>query len=193
MREDRIAEEKGAVMRHWGSHHMGGEGSEEIGDRHFGRGRLGHRIFGHGDIRYVILALLSKKPSYGYELIKDIEELFNGAYSPSPGVVYPTLTMLVETGYVTAESRDGDKKLYSVTPEGSAFLKANGPILDMLFGRVAHAAALHKRGEAPQIVRAIQNLKLALKLKSSAGSLTDKQIQAIADALDDAARTIERC
>jgi DNA-binding PadR family transcriptional regulator len=183
-------------MRRWGRPHMGlGEdkGDAERGDRHFGWGRLGHRIFGHGDIRYVILALLSKKPSYGYELIKAIEELFSGAYAPSPGLVYPTLTMLVELGYVTAESGDGDKKLYAVTPEGNSFLKANGPIVDMLFGRMAHAAALHKRAESPQIVRAIQNLKLALKLKSSAGELTDKQVQAIADALDAAARSIEQC
>lgn len=183
-------------MRRWGSHHMGhgeGEGGEEHGGRHFGGGRLGQRAFGHGDIRYVILALVAKKPSYGYELMKAIEELCGGAYSPSPGLVYPTLTMLVEIGYVTAESGDGDKRLYSVTPEGSGFLQANMPMVDMLFGRMAHAAGLQKRAEAPQIVRAIHNLKLTLKLKGAAGELTDKQIQAIADALDAAARIIERC
>lgn len=167
--------------------------AEEYDAEHrHGQGR-GHRLFAHGDIRYVILSFLAAKPSYGYELIKAIEERLHGAYAPSPGLVYPTLTLLEELGYVVAETSEEAKKLYSVTPQGKTFLEINKPVVERIFGHMSHAAALHKRAENPQMVRAIQNLKLTLKLKSSASELTDRQIRAIADALDEAAQKIEAC
>src|SRR5580704_15477146 len=77
-----------------------------------GRGRgMGHmrvrregRVFDQGDLRFVILKLISEAPRHGYEIIKAIEDKVAGAYSPSPGVIYPTLTLLEELGYVTVES-----------------------------------------------------------------------------------------
>src|SRR5580700_5094131 len=78
-------------------------------DRTHGRqgrgGGLG-RFFAHGDLRLVILRLTAEKPRHGYELIKAIEEQVAGAYSPSPGVIYPTLTLLEELGYVTVSTGD---------------------------------------------------------------------------------------
>src|SRR5919201_933142 len=101
-------------------------------DRHFGgRGLRHNRPFDHGDLRYIILKLIAERPRHGYEIIKAIEERLGGAYSPSPGVVYPTLTMLEELGYATVSSPDGSgKKLYAVTPEGTAFLAANRASVD---------------------------------------------------------------
>jgi len=195
MRKDRNGKTREAGMRYWGHNpaRVMKSGGREREDTHLGGHHRGGRIFDHGDVRYVILAFLSEKPSYGYELMKAIEERLNGAYAPSPGLVYPTLTVLEEMGYVAAESGDGAKKLYSVTPEGRAFLKINRTTVDHIFGRMAHAAALHKRTEAPQLVRAIENLKFTLKLKSGSKELTDKQIDTIASALDEAARKIEQC
>src|SRR5215470_19747201 len=74
-----------------------------------GRGGLG-RFFAHGDLRLVILSLIAEKPRHGYEIIKAIEDQVGGAYSPSPGVIYPTLTLLEELGYVTVQASDGAKK-----------------------------------------------------------------------------------
>src|SRR4051794_33910362 len=89
--------------------------------RHWGgAGRRG-RVFDHGDLRFLILHLIAEKPRYGYEVIKAIEDQLSGAYSPSPGVVYPTLTMLEELGYATISSAEGGKKLYAITPEGETF------------------------------------------------------------------------
>lgn len=190
LREDRAAQEDKVTIWHHRHEHEHAEGGEGF---HGGEHRREHRIFGHGDIRYVILLLLSEKPSYGYELIKAIEDRLSGAYTPSPGLIYPTLTMLEETGYVTSEVSAGGKKLYSVTSQGKTFLDINKPVVDGITGRMNHAAALHRRTESPQIVRAIQNLKLTLKLKSTTKALTDKQVRAIADALDEAARKIEQC
>src|SRR4051812_29513641 len=91
-----------------GHHHQGG-----------GRGRRLGRVLDHGDLRYVLLHLVAEKPRHGYELIKAIEEKFGGMYSPSPGVVYPTLTHLDELGYLRTEAGGGTMKLYSITDEGA--------------------------------------------------------------------------
>jgi DNA-binding PadR family transcriptional regulator len=99
------------------------------GGRH-GRGMDGDdmmragRLLAQGDIRLIALALIAEEPRHGYEIIKVLEDRTSGWYSPSPGIVYPTLTFLEETGYVTAQA-DGAKKLYSITAEGRAHLAAN--------------------------------------------------------------------
>lgn len=82
----------------------------------------GHgRIFGKGDLKYVILDLLKDKPSHGYEVMRALEDRFYGFYSPSAGTVYPTLQMLEDLGYVTSSASDG-KKVYTITDEGKRFL-----------------------------------------------------------------------
>src|SRR5678815_2601378 len=87
------------------------------------------RMLAQGDLRLLALALIAEQPRHGYELIKLIEEKTSGFYSPSPGVVYPTLTFLEEAGYVTAES-EGAKKLYTITAEGRAYLDENRGFVD---------------------------------------------------------------
>jgi DNA-binding PadR family transcriptional regulator len=103
-----------------------------------GRGdwfRVG-RMLAQGDLKLLALALIAEQPRHGYELIKLIEDKTRGAYSPSPGVVYPTLTFLEEAGYVTAES-EGAKKRYTITEEGRAHLDENRDIADMVLARLA--------------------------------------------------------
>jgi DNA-binding PadR family transcriptional regulator len=140
----------------------------------------------------VILRLIAEKPSYGYEIIKQIEERLGGAYAPSPGVVYPTLTLLEELGYVTVTVGDGTKKLHTITPEGHAALEANKTAVDALFERMERAGAAFGKGRAPQIMRAVENFRLALQLKTSQGSLNEEQIRKIVEAIDAAARQIEQ-
>lgn len=148
------------------------------------------RFFDHGDLRLVVLKLIADKPSHGYELIKAVETAAGGAYTPSPGVIYPTLTLLEELGYVTAADAGGGKKLYTITDEGQAFLESNSQPVNGLFARMAEAAAA-SAAFSPQIMRARENLKTALRLKLTAGALTPEQVSAIAKALDDAAGAIE--
>jgi len=180
---------------HWGrhAHHRGpfgghGRGREHGG--HHGWPRRGGRFFDHGDLKFVVLKLIADQPSHGYELIKAIEEQAGGAYSPSPGVVYPTLTLLEETGMVVSEV-DGGKKRYSITPEGEAQLAASEPQVAGIFQRMAEAAQASAMF-SPQILRARENLKTALKLKLTGGALTKDQIAGICDALDAAATAVER-
>lgn len=164
-----------------GGHHMRGGGRG---------GRFG-RFFDHGDLKLVILRLIADKPRHGYELIKEIEEQAGGAYSPSPGVVYPTLTWLEEMAFVTAADAAGGRKLYSITPEGEAHLRANEAQSAGIFQRMAEAAAA-STAFSPQILRARENLRTALKLKTTGGALTKEQIETICDALDAAAAAVER-
>jgi DNA-binding PadR family transcriptional regulator len=150
------------------------------------------RFFAHGDLRLVILHLIEQKPRHGYEIIKAIEEQVAGAYSPSPGVIYPTLTLLEELGYVTVSLGEGAKKLHEITPEGRAFLAANRAAVEALLARMSEASRVRGGGPAPQIVRAMENLRLALRLRLSRGPLSQEQITAVAAALDTAAVSVER-
>jgi DNA-binding PadR family transcriptional regulator len=149
-------------------------------------------VFEHGDLRYVLLQLIAERPRYGYELIKTIEEQFGGMYSPSPGVVYPTLTLLEELGYVRAESSEGTKRLFSVTEEGANYLAANRAQVDAVFSRMAEVSRAIGGGPAPEIRRALGNLEMALSIRLGKGPLSAEQIRAITQALDRTAGEIEQ-
>ena len=189
------------MHRHFWGHRAHSPSGMGRGGGHFGRGFMGGhpghhgpggrrgRMFDQGDLRLVILHLTSEKPRYGYDIIKAIEERLSGLYSPSPGVVYPTLTFLEETGLVEAQTADG-KKLYAITEEGRAHLEANKAAVDALLERMSSAGAAYGGG-APQVLRAIENFKIALRIRLSRGQLSDEQIKALAAELDGAAARIE--
>jgi DNA-binding PadR family transcriptional regulator len=197
-------------MHHRDFHHARGKrfarGEHRHDDSHHsGRGRHGRggwssnssdlelrRFFAHGDLRLVILRLIAEKPRHGYEIIKEIEERVAGAYSPSPGVIYPTLTLLEELGYVAVSPGEGARKLHEITEAGRAFLAANGPAVEAVFARMEEASAARGGGPAPQILRAMENLKLALRLRLGRGPLSEGQITAVTAALDAAAVTVEQ-
>ena len=184
----------GREERHHGRH-MGREMFEGFMGRH-GRGFGGfgggdrERLFDSGELRLVILQLVAEKPSYGYEIIKAIEERLSGGYAPSPGVVYPTLTLLEEEGYATVSSAEGGKKLYTVTELGNEFLKTNQATIKAIFGRMEQAGKAFGRGRSPQIMRAMMNLGFALKMRAGQGNLSPEQTRKITEAIDAAARVI---
>ena len=103
--------------------------------RHW-RGR-GGKIFEQGDLKYVILRLLEEKPRHGYEIIKELESRVGGAYAPSPGTVYPTLSMLEDLGYARVTSDESGKKVYEITDEGRAHLAEHSTTVNDIFDRIA--------------------------------------------------------
>jgi DNA-binding PadR family transcriptional regulator len=105
--------------------------------RRRGRRHAKWKIFERGDLKFVILRLVSEQPMHGYEVMKALEKESGGYYRPSPGSVYPTLQLLEDEGYVTVEERDG-KKIYSITDEGQAYLDDNEDVIDDVFERVEH-------------------------------------------------------
>ena len=117
--------------RFFGGHGWGGRHGMGGGDMM----RAG-RMLAQGDLQLIALALIAEQPRHGYEIIKVLEEKTSGWYSPSPGIVYPTLTYLEEVGYVTSQS-EGAKKLYTITAEGRAHLEANRDLADTVLDRLA--------------------------------------------------------
>jgi DNA-binding PadR family transcriptional regulator len=154
-----------------------GRGSDDMhGELHrgrggFGRGGGGGRIFGPGDLRLMLLALIAEKPRHGYELIKEIEQKFGGAYSPSPGSIYPTLTLLEELDHVRAASSEGARKLFEITDQGRAFLEENRATLDGVMARMGLAArAMSGKAWPESVHQAMHTLKHALLLRPGAWS-----------------------
>jgi len=127
-------DERWAAGRHgrW-RHRHGQRGRDGMGGDDMMRAG---RMFAHGDLRLVALSLIAEQPRHGYEIIKMLEDKTEGWYSPSPGIVYPTLTYLEEAGYVTAQA-DGSKKLYTITDEGRAYLAQNRDLVDTVMERIA--------------------------------------------------------
>jgi DNA-binding PadR family transcriptional regulator len=132
--------------------------------RPFGHGgRGGGRVFGPGDLRLVLLALIQERPRHGYELIKDLEQKFGGGYAPSPGSIYPTLTLLEELEHVQAVTSEGTKRLFEITAEGKAYLRENQAALNSAMARMEMAARAVS-GETPplELHHAMHTLKASL-------------------------------
>jgi len=182
----------------WG----GGFGGEDWDDEGPGpRGRHGRhgggrgRMFGPGELRLLLLLLLDEQDRHGYELIKAIEELAAGAYAPSPGVVYPTLQLLVDEGMITEVPGEGARKAFTMTEAGRAELAPRleeaKAVVQRLgdFGKARSEA--EGRSGSPPLRRAVANLMLALRQKAF-GGVDEATAHQIADILDEAARKIER-
>jgi len=179
--------ERGEHRGHGPCGHFGrGFGGRRHEHRHGGRGE---RMFDAGDIKLVILKLLSEQPSYGYQLIKTMEERLAGGYTPSAGVIYPTLTMLEEEGLATS-SVENNKKIYSVTVEGKQFLEENKRRVEALFERLEEAGQEYKRGRSPEIMKAFHNLRTAVIGRVRREGVSEEQIAKIAEAINVAAKSI---
>jgi DNA-binding PadR family transcriptional regulator len=143
----------------------------------------GPKLFEAGALKYIVLQLIAEKPRHGYEIIKEIEQQIGVGYSPSPGVIYPLLSMLQDQGYVTV-TPDGTKNLHTITPEGKAFLDENRAFVDAIKERMSAKG----RGGMRDIRHSIMDL-LSLMQTLRRKGLTDEQkakVQSILkQALDD--------
>ncbi|MCH8810879.1 MAG: helix-turn-helix transcriptional regulator [Gemmatimonadetes bacterium] len=129
-----------------------------FGPRRRGRRRnMKWKIFERGDLKFVILRLISKQPMHGYEVMKALEEESKGYYRPSPGSVYPTLQMLDDEGYLTVEEKDG-KKIYTITDEGMAYLGDNEDVVDDVFDRVENFTDRFFGGDMRALSRSFSKL-----------------------------------
>ena len=157
-----------------------------------GRRGRGDRVFAHGDLRIALLALLAEKPRHGYELIRTIEERFAGSYTPSPGAVYPTLTLLEEQGLIQPKALDpaGDgKRRFEPTQAGMAFLQANNASVEGVMTRMELAGrALSEQMTPENVQQAMQTLRQALVLHP--GSWSEGESQRVQNIIEQAARQI---
>jgi DNA-binding PadR family transcriptional regulator len=182
----------GGRDEHRGRHPWGGR----MGERHMGAhgrhrgGRVG-RFLEHGDLRFVVLALIAEQPRHGYELIKELEDRTGGAYRPSPGVIYPTLALLEDEGFIRPAAGEAGRKLFEATDEGREALKANQAGVDAVFGRMAEAAE-GADTTRPRIARAIQNFHMALGQRMARRPITIEELDRIVAIIDDTAAAIEK-
>ena len=156
------------------------------------RGRDRKRMFSGGELRLVLLKLIAGQPRHGYELIKAIEEMTGGEYAPSPGVVYPTLTMLEDMGLIAEKKSKDSKKVFEATDEGRAHLDENPEEVDELIERLEGHGQKRRRGQRPEIGRAIGNLMTALRNRIAHDGWNEQLLEEVVDILDEAAQRIER-
>lgn len=156
-----------------------------------GRGRR-RRMFDSGELRLVLLKLIADEPRHGYDLIRRIEELTGGAYAPSPGVIYPTLTMLDDMGLIEAADSEGAKKLFAITGAGTAELDANKETAERLIARLAEIGEERQRTDSASVRRAMSNLKAVLMNRLGERDLDEATLHDIVALIDEAAQKIER-
>ena len=149
-------------------------------------------MFGSGELRLVLLKLIADEPRHGYDLIRAVEELTGGEYAPSPGVVYPTLTLLQDMGLIEEAEAEGARKPFQATQDGRLYLKENSDEVDDLFERLDDSSASRKRRHRPEMGRAVGNLMAALKNRVAHEGWNEDLLNEVVDILDDAAQRIER-
>lgn len=169
-----------------------GEGDERGFEGNRGRrGRRG-RMFGQGELRLALLALIAENPSHGYELIKAIEEMTGGDYAPSPGAVYPTLQLLEDEGSIEEAQAEGAKKPFAVTDQGRAELEDRKDEVESLMRRLGRHGERTTTVRSHDVFRAMGNLGSVLKNRARAGKLDERTINEIVDMIDEMAKRIER-
>lgn len=151
----------------------------------------GGRVFEQGDLKYVILRLLEEKPRHGYEIIKELEERFGGAYSPSPGTIYPTLSMLEDLGYARARQEEGGKKIYEITDEGRAHLAEHHSTVDDIFERIAEFGSSFFGDAMMEVNHAFKDLARATYTTAPRHAKDADRLRRIKETLQRAAREIE--
>ena len=180
----------GRGFGHGFGHGFGGGGRRGGG----GRGERGERrrMFDGGELRLVLLKLIGDEPRHGYDLIRHIEELTGGSYAPSPGVIYPTLTMLDDMGQIEAQQSEGAKKLFAITDAGRAELEANSEIVDAALARLTAVGEETQRTDPASVRRAMGNLKAVLMNRLGDRDLDNETMHAIVALIDEASQKIER-
>ncbi len=172
--------------------HGGGFG-RGFGGRHDDDGRTRRRrMFDGGELRLVLLKLIADEPRHGYDLIRQIEELTGGAYAPSPGVIYPTLTLLGDMGLIETADSDGAKKLFAITDAGRTELETNAETITTLIARLTEVGEERQRTDSASVRRAMGNLKAVLMNRLGERDLEEARLHDIVALIDEAAQKIER-
>ena len=186
------------VMAVWGpamGAYAAGYGRGLRGRRGGGDGQGGgwgrRRMFDGGELRLVLLKLIEDAPRHGYDLIRAIEERTGGAYAPSPGIVYPTLTLLDDMGLIEGAT-EGQKKQFAITDAGRAELADKSGEVEALIARLDELGAHSAKTETGPVSRAMGNLRTVLAARVTAEGISAETLHDIAAMLDEVAQKIER-
>jgi DNA-binding PadR family transcriptional regulator len=193
------------TWRHWSGHR--GRGSKGFPEAlfamqfggwrgndfsgHHGRKRR-RRVFDSGELRLVLLKLIADEARHGYDLIRAIEELTGGAYTPSPGIIYPTLNLLDDSGLIEQVETEGARKAFSIAAAGTAELEEKQVEVEALLARLSRMGEREQKAESASVRRAIGNLFAALGHRCSQDDMDEDLVRQVTAILDDAAQRIER-
>ncbi|QJR03584.1 helix-turn-helix transcriptional regulator [Sphingobium yanoikuyae] len=178
----------------------GGFGPEGFG-RGFGGGRAGgrggrgggrRRLFGNDALKLILLKLIADAPRHGYDLIREIESLSGSVYAPSPGVVYPTLTLLADMDLIAEQPGEGSRKLFAITEAGTAHLAEHEAGVAEVMEKLAHLASKAQRNDAAPVRRALQNMRVAIQHRLEKEGADSQTMFDVAALIDEAASKIER-
>lgn len=193
-------EGRGCGGRH--AMHRGGRGFGPGFGHGFGGGRRGgggrgerggrQRMFDGGELRLVLLKLIADEPRHGYDLIRQIEDLAGGSYAPSPGVIYPTLTLLDDMGLIDAQQSEGAKKLFAITEAGRTELETHADVVAAAIARLTAVGEETQRTDSTSVRRAMGNLRQVLMDRLSDRDLDKAALHDIVALIDEAAQKIER-
>ncbi len=177
----------GRGSKRWGPFEVRWDvGAEAMG----GHGR--RRMFDSGELRLVLLRLIADAPRHGYELIRAIEEMTHGAYAPSPGIVYPTLTLLDDMGLIEEQKAEGAKKQFAITGAGQSHLDERAGEVAALMARLSDMGEAQTRPHSASIRRAMVNLRTVLMHKFARGTMSTERLHEIVAMVDELAQKIER-
>lgn len=188
--------------RHFGpsGFDRGGFGRDGWGDR-FDDGRFGggggrghgrRRLFGSEALKLILLKLIADNPRHGYDLIREVEVLSGGTYAPSPGVVYPTLTLLADMGLIAEQPGESSRKLFAITEAGTAHLATHEADVAQAMDRLGSLAKKAERVDGAPIRRAMHNLGLAVRGRLEKEGADAQTMFDVASLIDEAASKIER-
>ena len=174
----------------WGPFHFDcGDGGGRGGR---GGGRRARRMFESGELRLVLLKLIADEPRHGYDLIRAIEELTGGEYAPSPGVIYPTLTLLQDMALIEEAAGEGGRKPFQVTDEGRSHLEERADEIEALFERLNELKPREGSMAGSPVWRAMRNLGVAIRNRMAHGDVTEETMHELAALIDEFAQRVER-
>ncbi|MDF1747560.1 MAG: PadR family transcriptional regulator [Alphaproteobacteria bacterium] len=160
------------------------------GGRHGRHGR--HRVIDSSELRLLLMKLLAETPRHGYDLIREIEAITGGAYAPSPGMVYPTLTLLQEMDLIAELDSDGPRKAFVLTAQGETEVSAKAKDIDQIMMRLSSLKENHERVDAGPVRRAVDNLRRVIRSRLGGEDVDKEMLHTVAGILDETAQRIER-
>lgn len=150
------------------------------------------RMFRRGELKLIALHLIAEEPRHGYDLIKRIEELTNGHYAPSPGIVYPALTLMTEMDLIEEKTGKDGKKIYSITDDGKTRLAEEEKHIAEILERLDGVSKMGEASNGASIRRAVHNLKSTIRIRLADEEKDSDKILDVAAIIDEAASKIER-
>jgi DNA-binding PadR family transcriptional regulator len=170
--------DKAAAFKEWGSKRH----------RHWKQNR---ESFSQSDFYFLLLYLLSEKPSYGFELIRAIEEKTEGNYTPKPESVYPTLTGLEDLGYAKVTTEENGKKIYSITAEGKVYLDENKDAVEKVLSIMKDLKEQISSSTMSEVYQAVKNIGYIVFDNFRQKGWTNQQLKKLVTILDKTAEEIK--